>query len=280
MNDQLPTGVPKRRGYDLLIKSDRYRKMEDFSNEFLSLNQKFLNKYTKRWVKDPLHQWSRQWEYPYVFSRVENTLRNKEAAQVLDAGSGITFFPYYIKSLYSATDLYCIDNDPDLEAIYNRINTNVEVATRFSCSDLKKTTFVSDRFDVIYCISVLEHVEGYEDVIEEFHRVLRPGGHLVITFDVSLDGTRDISVEKGTQLLKSLAEKFERVDDLPLDLNSIISTPDLFTTETAKLINPDLLPWKLPQFIYRINSLLRGNGYNTWPPLLTVFCLDLKKRSG
>jgi hypothetical protein len=126
---------------------------------------------------------------------------------------------------------------------------------------------------------VLEHTDDYATIIEEFYKALRPGGQLVITFDLSLDGTRDISLEKGTQLLKSLTDKFDVQEDIPLELNSITLAPDIFTTHTASKIDPNLLPWKLPQFVYRFNAFIRGNRFGTWPPLLTVFCLSLNKKS-
>jgi hypothetical protein len=44
------------------------------------------------WARDPLHQLSRQFEYPYAFERLLET--SKTGKKVLDAGSGITFFPY------------------------------------------------------------------------------------------------------------------------------------------------------------------------------------------
>ncbi len=273
------SGVPTNSDYRSLIKSDKFREMEKFSEDFLSINKKFLGRYARRWVSDPLHQWSRQWEYPYAFSRIESSLQTKESKNILDAGSGITFFPYFIKSLYPATDIYCVDSDPELENIYQRINAHREEKVNFSCSDLKKLPFTSEQFDTIYCVSVLEHTEDYSGIIQGFYKLLKPGGKLVITFDLSLDGTRDISVEKGTQLLKSLTGTFEDWEATPLDLHATLLTPDIFTTHTAKEVDPNLLPWTLPRFVYRFNAFMRGASFGTWPPLLTVFCLSLAKKS-
>lgn len=38
-----------------------------------------------------------------------------------------------------------------------------------------------DSFDSIVCIAVLEHVENPEEVVPEFLRVLKPGGHVVVS---------------------------------------------------------------------------------------------------
>ncbi len=279
MPDQLSSGIPKGLNYRSLIQSDKYKQMENFSNDFLAFNRNFLGNYARRWVRDPLHQWSRQWEYPYVYNKIESIIMDRKPTQILDAGSGITFFPYFIKSLHPSTKIYCVDNDTSLEQIYQQINTHGKVEVNFSCSDLRKLPFAPEQFDAVYCVSVLEHTDDYVEIIEGFHKILRPGGRLVITFDVSLDGTRDISVEKGTRLLNSLAEKFNVIEDTSFELSSNVSAPDIFTTHTAKKIDPNLLPWKLPQFVYRLSSFVRGHPFGTWPPLLTVFCLNMEKRA-
>jgi SAM-dependent methyltransferase len=278
MQDLLLGGIPKERNYRLLIESDKYKRIETFSNSFLSSNKDFLENYSKRWVKDPLHQWSRQWEYPYVFNRVESVVQSNATTKILDAGSGITFFPYYLKSLHPFTDICCVDNDKTLENIYQEINAHSKDKVNFSCSDLEELPYAQNWFDVVYCISVLEHTDAYAEIIEEFHKVLRPGGRLVITFDISLDGIRDVSIEKGTKLLRTITEKFKSVEDIRLELTSEVSEPDIFTTHSAKAIDPNLLPWKFPQFMYRINSIIRGHRLGTWPPSLTVFCLNVEKR--
>jgi len=279
VQDRLLSGIPKEPDYRLLIQSDKFKEMENFSNDFLSLNRKILENYARKWVKDPLHQWSRQWEYPYVFDRVATICKDREIGKILDAGSGITFFPYLLKSLHPSMDVYCVDNDANLEGIYQQINTHGMEKVNFSCSDLRELPFAPEQFELVYCISVLEHTDDYAEILKGFHKVLRPGGRLVISFDISLDGTRDVSVEKGMGLLNSLAEKFDVLEDVSFELSSDILATDIFTTHTAKEIDPNLLPWKLPQFLYRLNSFIRGSRFGAWPPLLTVFCLNMEKRS-
>ena len=201
----------------------------------------------------------------------------KENVSVLDAGSGVTFFPYFIKSKFGTAKIECVDYDDNLRIIYQKINTQSNQKVNFTCANLKELPYDDNQFDVIYCISVLEHTDDYPGIIEGFHRILRPGGRLIITFDVSLDGMRDISVEKGIILLRSLLEKYELAEDLPLDLKTSVLEPDIFTTLTAMKIAPSLLPWKLPAFAYRFKSLIKDKRLSTWPPPLSVFCLSLAK---
>lgn len=279
LSHHLPAGMPGNSEYRRLLDSERFKQMEQFCSAFLSRNAEALNQYSNRWVRDPLHQWSRQWEYPYVLSRVEAALPASGAARVLDAGSGVTFFPYYLKALHPAADIYCVDSDEKLAVIYRQINASGE-PVEFTCADLRKLDYPAEWFDVIYCISVLEHTADYPAIIDGFLRLLRPGGRLVITFDVSLDGTRDIAVEKAEALLDSLAGKLALTEDVPLDLAEPVNRPDLFTTHTAMQIDRALLPWRLPALAYRLKALVEGKPFGAWPPLLTVFCLSLSKPEG
>jgi SAM-dependent methyltransferase len=279
MRDLLSGGIPREDQYRSLLESTGFKEMEGFSNQFLSVHEDALKDYARKWVADPLHQWSRQWEYPFVFTRVEPVLQNKGTARIFDAGSGVTFFPYYIGSQYGSADIHCGDNDGSLEDIFQRINSKSEQRVEFSCSDVRSLPYEDRWFDAVFCISVLEHTDDYEEIIQEFFRVLQPGGKLIVTLDVSLDGTRHISVDKGTVLLEALARRFANDEGCSLDLGSYLSSPGIFTTLTAKSIDPGLLPWSLPAFVYRMRYLLAGKGLRAWPPPITVFCLSLTKRA-
>lgn len=64
MKEVLPDGIPLTHDYIKLIESDTFNAIEQYSNHFLSVNKSILKSYMRKWVDDPLHQWSRQWEYP------------------------------------------------------------------------------------------------------------------------------------------------------------------------------------------------------------------------
>jgi SAM-dependent methyltransferase len=44
--------------------------------------------------------------------------------------------------------------------------------------DIHDLKFVDSEFDVVVCISILEHIPYPEKAIKELHRVLRPGGEI------------------------------------------------------------------------------------------------------
>ncbi len=59
--------------------------------------------------------------------------------------------------------------------------------------DLHKAPFDNDRFDVIFCNHVLEHVEDADQCMRELYRIMKPGGWGI--FQVPLDTTRAITYE-------------------------------------------------------------------------------------
>ena len=79
-------------------------------------------------------------------------------------------------------------------------------------ADMHALPYEAGRFDVVYCISVLEHTRDYRTILDEFRRVLRPGGRFLLTFDVSVDGRSDIPRPGAADLLRAIEERFVAVD--------------------------------------------------------------------
>lgn len=281
-NNMMKSAIPTTEEYESSLKTESFRKMERFSENFLNLYKKHLNYYFEKWVPDPLHQWSRQWEYLYVFKKIKlfiNDLGQKNLT-ILDAGSGVTFFPYYIQSNFENTKIDCADYDENYEDIFKNINQEMKQKINFNNVSIDKTKYEDEFFDLIYCISVMEHTENFTQIIDEFYRILKPGGKIILTFDISLDGKRDISTDGASLLLNVFKNKFKMENETDLNIRDFISNPYILTTKYAYKIDTNLL-WTPPP-LYRlllsnIKSLLMGNGIITFPPLLTVFCTSFTK---
>lgn len=94
---------------------------------------------------------------------------------------------------------------------------------------------------------------------------------MAITFDISLDGTRDMRMEDLDEMLKALPAVFDTDSDLGRTVKSQLSSPDIVTTRT---VSGDLLPWRGPPILHRLKSSLANRRLVRWPPLLTVCCLS------
>jgi len=245
--------------------------MESFSNNFLERNKEILKNY--HLIKDPLHKIFRQWEYPFCYSMIEEYVRNIDQDQVniLDAGSGCTFFPYYLRHTFPHAIVYCCDFDTRLAPFFSKINDGMNTDIDFKAYDLRDMDYGDNFFDIIYCISVLEHTTDYELIIKEFKRVLKPNGLLIITFDISLDNRKDIPVKVAQRLLQELNDEFESFHEKELKLPQLLQEQDILTSDFIREFNKKLLPWKLDwkTAIYEIMRLkLPKKPFYS----LTVFC--------
>lgn len=280
MTDLYRSGIPSETQYDSNLDSEEFKRLEQFSNDFILKYDVYLKKYARKWVKDPLHQWSRQWEYPFVLNKLRPTLSGSGKRRILDAGSGITFFPYYLGHEYPALDVQCCDRDGTLADTFEQINRDSNVKVGFTSSALASTPYDDDWFDCIYCISVLEHTADYATIVAELFRLLKPNGKLIVTFDLSLDGKYAISPEDGKLLLHSLSQYFADDEQWADKLSAEMKIPGIFTTLSAERQDATLLPWPRSAFpLLLARSLLTGKGGIRWPPALTVFCLSASKGS-
>lgn len=143
--------------------------------------------------KLPETWWSRGYEYAWAGNFV------KHPHVVLDAGCGLTHpFKYFLAD--KCRELYACDIDErilfpedtlkDIERDFGKeaaeeIKEKYLYRINFIKADLKYLPLDSQKFDLIYCISVLEHMT-YEDIrktLSEFKRVLNINGLIILTFD-------------------------------------------------------------------------------------------------
>lgn len=126
--------------------------------------------------------WSRAFEYPWALINGDFRVGMK----VLDAAGGDAPFQAYLLNLgleVTNVDLAVTSPYEDVKQVQG---------------DLKNLPFTDGCFDRVTCLSVLEHIESPEKVLPELWRVLRPGGKLLVTFDVAdyvrFNHTIDLSV--------------------------------------------------------------------------------------
>ncbi|MBN2457248.1 MAG: class I SAM-dependent methyltransferase [Sedimentisphaerales bacterium] len=279
---QMPQGLVRISDYKALLQSELFSRMEKFSNNFITQNSEILTAYSRKWVLDPLHQWSRQWEYCFVFSHIQKyaTTHQGEPIKILDAGSGITFFPYFLRENIQESVLTCCDVDTSLQKIFGDINTRTKSAVRFLHKDIRNTGLESNSLAVIYSISVLEHTANYDEIVKEFARLLRDDGILIVTFDISLDGYSDIPVSQVKKIIASLQNHLSPIDEdsiLRLLDGKELFGPDIITTSFVSNWNKSLLPWKYPL----LSSLLASFKKQRFPHFgikkLTFTCHIFKK---
>jgi SAM-dependent methyltransferase len=113
---------------------------------------------------------SRQWNYIHYYflnEDIANALNEFAKGDLLDLGCGNK--PY--ESLYNPLTSSQIGCDI-IQSDKNRVDVICPVT---------ELPFQNDQFDTVFCTQVLEHVFEHDKMMGEVARVLRPGGHLILT---------------------------------------------------------------------------------------------------
>jgi ubiquinone/menaquinone biosynthesis C-methylase UbiE len=256
---------------------DIFALLERKQELFLLKEQEFRSTGYK-WPRDPLHTWSRIWEYPYVYYHLKSWMTRVQCNRglhAIDVGSGVSFFPFAVADLnYRVTctdiDAICAEDVPRAAQALKVPPSNVQ----FRLSDGKRLPFKDEEADVVYCISVLEHVPDYEPLIEEMARVMKSGGLLILTIDLDIGGDSEIGAAKYRELLKKLHSRFS------------VLYPQV-TTHPASLLTSRSGPYALKS-IFQLRNIpfilkscatlnFKNISRNIKPPLLTVEGLTLTK---
>jgi SAM-dependent methyltransferase len=109
-------------------------------------------------------------EYGFIFRH----LAQLSPRTVLDVGTGTSALPHLMRTcgfLVTSTD-----NIRDYWPA-GMVNRHFYVLN----DDITKTK-MKQRFDVITCVSVLEHIKDHRAAVKSMFSLLNPGGHLLLTF--------------------------------------------------------------------------------------------------
>ena len=143
--------------------------------------------------------WSRVYEYPWAINYA------KAGQVVADLGCGYHFRPFKDALSKVCYYVYAVDKDErvlDLDKQYP-FATNLQMVV----ADMEKPMPIQKHsLDRIFCISVLEELDDPEAALSGMHRILKPDGLAVLTFDVVYNNNlpqgqyKGISVEYMLQL--------------------------------------------------------------------------------
>lgn len=114
---------------------------------------------------------------------------------ILDAGCGEGGVALYLARNYqlNITGIDLLDfNISNAKA--SCIKLELTDLVSFKLADYSKTGFPSSSFDAIYTMETLVHSPNYQETVSEFHRLLKPGGKLVL-FEYSMAPDGDITTD-------------------------------------------------------------------------------------
>jgi SAM-dependent methyltransferase len=264
--------------YRKLSSSPLYVALDQYSQSFLSSHKVTLTPYSSKWVPNPFHQWSRRYEYPFIMHELEKLRRDGQILKVLDAGSGATFFPFYVQEDLYPVQVTCLDSDRRLKPIFNQLNEGQRAKVNFELGDIGRMPLQAASFDAVYCISVLEHTTCFETSVSECARVLKPGGRLLLTFDVATDMIAEIPVHRVMDLLGCLARYFNHTSDIDWECELVrVGSDDVLSTRMFLEEDRTLLPWRYPAFVALGKALQKGRLPTSLFRNLNCCCMVLER---
>lgn len=158
-----------------------------FRNGFRLGPKKTLGK-----ILQPINSYTRFPEYHFCAYNVEQYQKSFAPARrlsVLDVGSPKCFGLYL--AYHCDVEIHLTDIDrqsvEEAEVLWRAVKSRARGKALFSVVDVRDPKYSQGEFDVVYSMSVIEHVEGEtgdSDGIREMLRVLKPGGLLIVTVPI------------------------------------------------------------------------------------------------
>jgi SAM-dependent methyltransferase len=138
--------------------------------ELLAIDEEIGHPYMTNPIRYNSQAWSRRLELPWVIEQASIS----SGQTVLDVGSGDSALPIF----FSRHGARVVTVDPDVPEHLPRFVATVRAA-------LPQLPFQDSSFDVVCCVSVLEHLKSsFSENLTELFRVARH--RIILTFDVAL----------------------------------------------------------------------------------------------
>lgn len=140
-------------------------------------------------IFQPVNSFTRFPEYHFMESRIRSRVQALGSAgrpRILDVSSPKCFGLYLAYRLDAEVHMTDIDGPSirEAEVLWNGIKERARGKALFSIQDARSLKFPNEQFDIVYSMSVVEHVAGSagdSEAIREMVRVLKPGGLLLAT---------------------------------------------------------------------------------------------------
>jgi len=152
---------------------------------------------------------------------------------------------------------------------------------RATAADVRRLPFASDTFDAIVSNSTLDHFESIHDIVvslDELHRVLRPGGHLLLTLDnlgnpmIALRNSLPISLLNRLSVVhfyvgatcgpRRLRRMLVRTGFEVLEMDAIMHHPSVLAVAMASLLQRRAGPNTQQRYLRALMALER---LSSWP---------------
>jgi SAM-dependent methyltransferase len=210
----------------------------------------------------------------YVAQRLSDWLATRPGSPIVaDAGSGFTFFPFYLLQAHTGLRIDCLDNDPVAGEALLEAADILGTGLAYHVEDLESLNLGDETLDAVFSVSVIELTRNSRKVIEEIDRVLKPEGLFLCTFDVSFEVRSPMHVRHVAELVNQIEQVFDLASDYqPIAFQTLSAENTIVTTHWDSEAVKSGLPWRNPLLVWAYDAL-RGRYRRRLYRPMTFCCL-------
>ena len=200
--------------------------------------------------KDNRSIWSRAWNRACTFRFIKHKLSTRNIDKLCEE-----FKTDKLTLVIHSEDVNYRPYFPNAYTVTKRKDKKADMHVDLYYEELSKIP--DESYEVILCTGLLEHIPDPQRIINDFHRILKPGGHIIIgasavfSFHECPNDFYHFTPFSFKLLFKDWSEiKMLRGSSQPFDTISILLQRILLQTKTFPLIRPfiELLCLILPLF--------------------------------
>lgn len=138
-----------------------------------------------------------------------------QGGRILEGGCGIGHVVHSLQAL--GYEAYGVDFAKETVETVQKLFPNLQI----SVQDVKNMNFPDGYFDAYWSLGVIEHFwDGYDDIIKEAYRVIKPGGYLFLSFPV-MSPLRKLKARLGCYKALDSTVKADNFYEFVLDANLV-----------------------------------------------------------
>lgn len=155
--------------------------------------------------------------------------------RILEGGCGIGQVVYYLRTL--GYESYGVDFAKETIESTRKLFPSLPL----SVQDVRSMNFQDNYFDGYWSLGVIEHFwNGYDDIIKEARRVIKPGGYLFLTFPV-MSPLRKLKARLGFYKELDHAANHDNFYEFMLDKRRVVSHLSTYGFLTVRTYSYDAL---------------------------------------
>ncbi len=133
--------------------------------------------------------------------------------QILDAGSGFGQYSFWMSKKFSQAEILAVDVKEEQVADCNAFFQHLgKKQVKFEVGDL--VTFVQpEKFDLVLCVDVMEHIEEDVQVLTNYCNSLKTGGMLLISTPSNMGGS-DVHDDGETSFIEEHVRDGYGIDEI------------------------------------------------------------------